>query len=174
LPCEALSVTCLWKKSCRRCDLKNAREKIIVKEFVFDANAILRYFRVVEAEGGDKVQEIFDLAKRAEAHLLMSVVNFGEVYYVLLKLVGKQSAGEYIQKLQNIVTIIDADQASTIEAASLKHGYRIGYADSFAAALALSRKATLVSADPAFEKFGKSLKWLRLPPYDSNARTSVH
>ncbi len=141
-----------------------------MKEYVFDANAILRYFRVVEAEGGDKVHELFDLANQGETHLLLSVVNFGEIYYVLLKLVGERETREYIKRLQHTLTIIDADQPSTIEAAKLKHGYKIGYADSFAAALALSRKATLVSADPAFEKFGKSLKWLRLPPYDVNAR----
>jgi predicted nucleic acid-binding protein len=146
---------------------------MIVKEFVFDANAILRYFRVVEAEGGDKVQEIFDLAKRAEAHLLMSVANFGEVYYVLLKLVGERATRDYINKLQNSMTLVDADRASSLEAALLKHRYKIGYADSFAASLALSRKATLVSSDPAFEKFGKSLKWLRLPRYESNARARI-
>jgi len=146
----------------------------MVKEYVFDANAILRYFGVVKAEGEPKVRELFERSKRTEAHLLMSVVNFGEVYYVLLKLVGKQSTVEYIKKLQNTVTMIDADQASTIEAASFKHSYKIGYADSFAASLALSRRATLVSADPAFEKFGKSLKWLRLPRYDSSASGPIH
>lgn len=140
-----------------------------MKEYVFDANAILRYFRVVEAEGGDKVQELFELSRQGHASLSMSVINFGEVYYTLLKLSGERGTREYIKALQHLVTIIDADQASTIEAASLKHGYKIGYADSFAASLALGRKATLVSADPAFEKFGKSLKWLRLPPYTSNA-----
>ncbi len=145
-----------------------------MKEFVFDANAILRYFRVVDADGGDKVQVLFDRAKQAEAHLLMSVVNFGEVYYVLLKLVGERATRDYINRLQNSVTLVDADQASCLEAALLKHRYKIGYADCFAASLALSRKATLVSADPAFQKFGKSLKWLRLPHYDSNPRARIH
>jgi hypothetical protein len=39
-------------------------------------------------------------------------------------------------------------------------------ANSFAAALALASKATLVSADSSFEKVGKSLKWMRLPKFD--------
>ncbi len=150
--------------------MRSGREKIIVKEYVFDANAILRYFRVVEAEGGDKVQEIFDLARQGGAGLLMPVINFGEVYYILLKLVGERATQEYVKTLLHSVSIIDADQALTIEAASLKHTYKIGYADSFAAALAFNKKATLVSADPAFEKFGKALKWMRLPPYVANAR----
>ena len=47
----------------------------------------------------------------------------------------------------------------------MKHQFRLGYADSFAAGLALASKATLVSADPSFEKIGKSLKWIRLPKF---------
>lgn len=141
----------------------------MVKEYVFDANAILRYFRVVDAEGGDKVQRLFDLSNRGEASLLMSVINFGEVYYTLLKLSGERSTRQYIKAMQLMVTMIDADQALAIEAATVKHAHKLGYADSFAAALALNRNATLVSADPAFERVGKSLKWLRLPPYISNS-----
>jgi hypothetical protein len=68
------------------------------------------------------------------------------------------------------VTLIDADAKKTIEAASLKHQYKLGYADSFAASLALSSKATLVSADPSFEKVGKALKWMRLPKFDPKSR----
>jgi predicted nucleic acid-binding protein len=143
----------------------------MVKEYVLDANAVLRYLGVVKAEGEPKVRELFQLSKLGEARLLMSVITFGEVYYVLLKLVGQRATQEYSKTLLHSINLIDADQALTIEAATLKHGYKIGYADSFAAALALGRKASLVSADPAFEKFGKSLKWLRLPPFDSSART---
>lgn len=143
----------------------------MVKEYVFDTNAVLRYLGVVKAEGEPKVRELFALTGHGEAHLLMSVINFGEVYYVLLKLVGERTTREYVKTLLHSITIVDADPASTIEAASLKHSQKIGYADGFAASLALSRKATLVSADPAFEKFGKTLNWLRLPAYGSNART---
>jgi predicted nucleic acid-binding protein len=39
----------------------------------------------------------------------------------------------------------------------------LGYADCFAAALAMRRDATLVTADPDFVKLGKQLKILALP-----------
>jgi len=145
----------------------------MVKDYVLDANAVLRYFRVVEAQGGDTVQGLFYQSEKGQARLLMSVVNFGEVYYTLLKLAGERATREYIKSLLHSLTIIDADQASTIEAASLKHAHKIGYADSFAASLALSRKATLVSADPAFEKLGKSIKWLRLPAFVPSSRSKM-
>jgi predicted nucleic acid-binding protein len=95
----------------------------------------------------------------------MSVINLGEVLYVLLRHVDEQRARHYIQVLQNVVAMVEADSPQALSAAEIKHRYKLGYADSFAATLAMTRRATLVSADPAFEKVGKSLKWLRLPGF---------
>jgi predicted nucleic acid-binding protein len=66
--------------------------------------------------------------------------------------------------------MIDADAQRTTEAARLKHRYKLGYADSFAASLALASNATLISADPTFEKVGKPLKWVRLPQLARKSR----
>ena len=141
-----------------------------MKEYVFDANAVIRYFAVGGGQGGDKVRGLFEQAERNQARLSMSVINMGEVFYILLKHIGEQRALQYVQVLQHAVTMIDADANRTIEAATLKHPYKLGYAGSFAAALALESKATLVSADPSFEKIGKALKWMRLPKFDAKRR----
>jgi predicted nucleic acid-binding protein len=141
-----------------------------MKDYVLDANAVIRYFKVGNAGGGEKVQELFLQAQRNQARLSMSVINVGEVLYILIKNLGEQRALHYIQVLQHVVTIVEADITQTIQAAILKHQYKLGYADCFAAALSLSSKATLVSADPSFETFGKSLKWMRLPQFEPKAR----
>jgi predicted nucleic acid-binding protein len=141
-----------------------------MKDYVLDANAILRYFGVSDGQGGEKVRGLFEQAERNETRLSMSVINLGEVLYILLKHIGEQRAIQYIQALQHAVTMMDADMNRTMQAATLKHQYKIGYADSFAAALALETRATLVSADPSFEKIGKPLKWMRLPKFDPKAR----
>jgi predicted nucleic acid-binding protein len=141
-----------------------------MKGYVLDANAVIRYLGVGDGQGGDKVRGLFEQAERNQARLSMSVINMGEVLYVLLKHLGEQRALQYVHALQHAVTMIDADANTTIEAARLKYQYRLGYADSFAASLALASKATLVSADPSFEKIGKSLKWMRLPPFDPKSR----
>ena len=96
-----------------------------------------------------------------------SVIHLGEVQYVLLKHVGESRARHYVQVLQHAVTMVEADAAQALGAAEMKHKYKLGYADSFAAMLAMTLKATLVSADPAFEKLGKTLKWVRLPKFGS-------
>jgi predicted nucleic acid-binding protein len=136
-----------------------------VKEYVLDSNAVLRYFGVSAGQGTDRVRALFEQAERGQARLLMSVVNLGEVLYVLLKHVGLQRARHYVQALQHVATMIEADAAQALKAAEMKHNYKLCYADSFAATLAVKLRATLVSADPAFEKLGKSLKWLRLPKF---------
>ena len=136
-----------------------------MKEYVLDSNAVLRYLGVSAGQGVDKVRALFAQAERGQARLSMSVINLGEVLYILLKHVDGQRARHYVQVLKNAVTMVEADAAQALSAAEIKHRYKLGYADSFAATLAVTRRATLVSADPAFEKVGKSLKWLRLPRF---------
>jgi predicted nucleic acid-binding protein len=141
-----------------------------MKDYVLDANAVIRYFKVGNAGGGERVQDLFLQAQRNQARLSMSVINMGEVLYILIRHVGEQRALHYLQVLQHGVTMVEADVSQTIHAATWKHQYKLGYADSFAAALALSSKATLVSADPSFESVGKSLKWMRLPKFEPTNR----
>ena len=141
-----------------------------MKEYVLDANAVLRYFSVGDGRGGEKVRGLFEQAERDQARLSMSTINLGEVLYVLLKYVGEERALEYVKALRHAVTMVDADTSRAIAAARLKHRYKLGYADSFAAALAIELKATLVSSDPAFEKVGKDLKWMRLPKFEAKKR----
>lgn len=141
-----------------------------MREYVLDANAVLRYFGVGRLHGVEKLRGLFEQAERNHARLSISVINMGEVLYILLKYFDEKTAFDYVQALQQAVTVIDADATRTIEAATLKHRSKLGYADSFAAALALASNATLVSADPAFAKVGKSLKWMRLPKWEAKGR----
>jgi predicted nucleic acid-binding protein len=134
-----------------------------VKEYVLDANAVLRYFAVSDGQGTNKVRALFEQAEHGQARLLMSVVNLGEVFYILLKHVGEPRAQHYVQVLQNVATMVEADAVQALGAAEVKHKYKLGYADSFVATLAVTLKATLVSADPEFKKLGKTLKWVHLP-----------
>jgi predicted nucleic acid-binding protein len=46
--------------------------------------------------------------------------------------------------------IVDADLSLSLEAAKLKAKYSLSYADAFAAALTITRKATLITGDEEF------------------------
>jgi ribonuclease VapC len=58
---------------------------------------------------------------------------------------------------------VAADEPQAEVAATLKFRHKMGYADSYAAALAMRTGATLVTADPEFAKLGKRLRVLALP-----------
>ena len=72
-----------------------------MKDYVLDANAVLRYFGIGGGQGREKVRSLFEQAERDQARLSMSVVNMGEVLYVLLKHLGEERAFQYIQVLRH-------------------------------------------------------------------------
>jgi predicted nucleic acid-binding protein len=51
-------------------------------------------------------------------------------------------------------------------AGALKQKHSVGYADAFAAELAIERGAWLVTADPEFSKVGKTLAVYSLPRHE--------
>ncbi|HEX3473097.1 MAG TPA: type II toxin-antitoxin system VapC family toxin [Silvibacterium sp.] len=134
-----------------------------MKHYVLDANAVLRY--LMGADGGEKIRSLVLNAEQGTTHLSMSVINLGEALYVLLKSFEEGRALQMIRELRQVISIADADVERTVQASILKYRYKLGYADSFAAALAIEYNATLVSADPAFEKLERKLKWMKLPRF---------
>ena len=132
------------------------------KGLVLDSWAVLAYL-----QGEDAAKHLADAlaeAIQAEAPLLMSVVNAGEVWYILAREVSMAEADRSISTVQSWgVEFVPADWTHAREAAALKSKHRMSYADAFAAALAKSRKAELVTGDPEFEQLGDytSIRWLR-------------
>lgn len=132
-----------------------------MKAYVLDANVLIRY--VQNGDGANRIDALLQRVAKGDARLSMSVVNMGEVLYILTKYIGKDRALQYLASFRHAIEMVAVDVDQATEAALLKSQYKLGYADSFAAALALRSKATLVSADPSFEKLGKILKLISLP-----------
>jgi predicted nucleic acid-binding protein len=61
------------------------------------------------------------------------------------------------------IILMDGPPLRAVQAADLKSTYRMYYADSFAAALAIEHKATLVTSDSDFRKLGHGFPvvWLK-------------
>jgi predicted nucleic acid-binding protein len=140
-----------------------------MKEFVLDANAVISYLLAGESQNAIRVDRLVDLAESGQASLFISAINLGETFYILRKTHSEQDTHKLIAKLTGVLAVVEIDPAAAIRAAEMKYRYKLGYADCFAALLAMDRKAMLVSADPSFEKLGKSLKWLRLDPFRSKS-----
>jgi len=97
----------------------------------------------------------------------MSAVNWGEVFYIEWRRYGEAKARQaeaYLDRLPVVVVAADRDRAT--RAAALKQKHNLGYADSFAAELAIDQEASLITADPEFSKLGKKLSVYSLPQHE--------
>jgi predicted nucleic acid-binding protein len=133
-----------------------------VKTIVLDSQPLLAYFE--KDEGWEKVAELFQQASEDKVKLSMSVINWGEVYYVTLREYGEDFAEKILHALKNMpLEIVEADKELTLSAARLKAKGGISYADCFAAALAMSKKGSeLLTGDREFNKIEKeiTIRWM--------------
>lgn len=128
---------------------------------VLDANAILDF--VDSGPGSDRVEQLMATALREGNPLLLSVVNWGEVFYISWQRRGEELARRTMSGLSKLPlqTIpVDIEQAS--KASEIKAVHKIPYVDSLAAALAEIRQAVLVTSDRDFEKLGRRIPILWL------------
>lgn len=130
-------------------------------EKVIDSWALLCY---LQREPGH--EEMIDILSEASVRspLLMCVVNWGEVQYTAIRRLGEAAAVAVEDVVRSLpIEIIDADQDLTREAARLKARVKMSYADCFAAALAVRRKAALYTGDPEFKAVEKDVRIAWLP-----------
>jgi len=128
---------------------------------VLDSWALLCYLE--QEPGYEKIIELFEKAVESSKPLLMCVVNWGEVYYQVLRRFGDQKAQEIEQLIQTFpITLVEVNKELTREAARIKATKRMAYADCFAVALARLKKAELYTGDPEFKVVEKDVKvvWL--------------
>ena len=128
---------------------------------VLDSYSLLAY---IEGEAGaEQMIEIFRVARDSGRSLFLSVVNWGEVYYITMREVGHERADEVAHLISTLpIQIVPADLDLTRQAAELKSKHRMSYADCFAAALAKSRKAELVTGGRDFRQVEGEVKILWL------------
>lgn len=129
--------------------------------YVFDTFAILAYF--LAEPGGGKVKELLGGAESGEISLAMSLINVGEVFYILSRERGREKAQSILADLRSLsIQFYNATEERILVAARLKADYPISYADAFAASLAIELNASLVTGDPEFKTIKEklSLFWL--------------
>ncbi|MDQ3491282.1 MAG: type II toxin-antitoxin system VapC family toxin [Acidobacteriota bacterium] len=111
----------------------------------------------------ERIADIISDAHDNGVPLMMSVVNAGEVWYIVARRTTAAEADRTIALLQQIgIKFIDADWPLTKIAAGYKVKGNISYADCYAAALAKQIKATLITGDHEFKQLEKeiTINWL--------------
>lgn len=124
---------------------------------VLDAHGLLVF---LEKEAGyEKVEQSFVAAIEKDRYLLMTSVNFGEVYYIVLRECGQEKAHEIEKIIGTLpIEIIDVDMQLAREAARFKAAHKISYADCFAAALAKQHKGEIITGDKEFKSVENEIK----------------
>ena len=128
-----------------------------MKRAVLDASAVMAFFE--DRPGAGKVEELISLAVAGKSDLLMSVVNWGEVYYSVWRAKGQGAAKQAAAEIAQLpVEIVPADFELTRLAATFRANHKLPYADCFAAALASDRRAVIVTADADFKAIADELQ----------------
>ena len=131
---------------------------------VLDAHALMVLFN--DEPGADEVERILLKAEGGGPKLLMSVVNWGEIYYSILRGASQEMAetkAHEIAGMQIELVPVDADDLELVrQAAAFKATRKMSYADCFAAALAKIKNAELVTGDREFKQLARDVKihWL--------------
>src|SRR5260370_682054 len=88
-----------------------------MKRIVLDASAIMTFFE--NRPGAEKVQDLIHLGVDGKRQLLMSVVNWGEVYYSTWRTKGPGFARKVIEDVAQLpLEIVNADLELTISRGS--------------------------------------------------------
>ena len=131
------------------------------KAIVLDSWATIAYLEGETA--AERVAEIIADAHEEEAPLLMSVINAGEVWYIVARQTSIADADASIKHLRDLgIEFVDADWNLAKQAGYFKWKNKMSFADCFAAALAKRTRARLATGDPEFKQVGQeiSIEWL--------------
>jgi predicted nucleic acid-binding protein len=138
-----------------------------MRTHVLDASALYRF--ITKGDGSSIVEDLLKQAAIESTPVLMSAVNWGEVYYSLVKRGGLAKTdnmmAEMVARIPLTLAAVTTDDA--VRAARLKAQYNLPYADAFAAALT-GNQHVLVTAD--VEHFARvpKLRLLKLPRAKKN------
>ena len=129
---------------------------------VLDSFALIAYFR--DEPGAEAVENLLVAAERKDNRLHMTDVNYAEVKYSIIKKDGAEKWAEAAKILHGLpVDFHPTTRALADSAADFKARFKISLADAFAAALAKSKNAELITGDPEFKELEKEIKinWLK-------------
>ncbi len=129
--------------------------------FVLDTFALLAYLR--DESAVQRVEELLSAAGKGKPRLLFSMINLGEMLYIVERRGGVEKAQDTLALIRQLpIEILPADEQAVFDAAHIKAGHTLSYADAFAVAAAIQEDAVLLTGDPEFESVESivSVEWL--------------
>jgi predicted nucleic acid-binding protein len=131
------------------------------KAIVLDSWAVIAY---LEGEAAaERVADHIADAHENEIPMFISVVNAGEVWYIIARETSVSDADRSITELRHLgIDFVDADWSLAHDAGVYKSKHKMSFADCFAAAVAKQNKALLLTGDPEFKQVEQeiTINWL--------------
>lgn len=131
------------------------------KAYVLDSWAVMAFLQ--DEPAAERIADLLADAQENGVPLGMTVVNAGEIWYIVARRTSVAEADRTLRLIEEIgVHLYDADLALTKVAAAYKVKGNISYADCYAAALAKQQKAHLITGDLEFKPLESeiSILWL--------------
>ena len=121
------------------------------RALVLDSWAVIAYLEGEPA--AEKVANHIADAHENDIPMFISVVNAGEVWYIIARETSVGDADRSITELRHLgVEFVDANWSFAHDAGVYKSKHKMSFADCFAAALAKQKKALLLTGDPEFKQ----------------------
>ncbi len=137
-------------------------EPVHSRKLVLDSHAMLSYF---EGEtGADFVANALSVAQQGKLECMMTIVNWGEVYYSILRTKGEKSAQEASNVLDQLpIEIVNMDMHLVKKASHFREQFRMANGHCFAASLAQSQSCPVMTGDQAFKRLEDEIQvlWLK-------------
>ncbi len=128
-----------------------------MKGFILDSYALIAYFE--DEPGAYNIEKVLMQAEKDRLDILMSIVNWGEVYYSIYRSKGEEKAEETLLIIEQLpIEVVEVDRNLMYQVARLKAKNSIAIGDCFAAALAVSMDYPVLTGDKEFEKLKHSIK----------------
>ncbi|MCX6346791.1 MAG: type II toxin-antitoxin system VapC family toxin [Actinobacteria bacterium] len=136
--------------------MQKKSEGKIFDKYVLDSYALLAFLS--NEKGRDLVENLFILATEKKVQLYMSIINFGEVIYIIEREEGLRNAQLTLARISKLpVKLVDADLHLTLKASHIKASNTLSFADAFAASLALEKNASLITGDKEFASISEKI-----------------
>jgi predicted nucleic acid-binding protein len=117
--------------------------------YVLDTFALLAYLK--DESGAARIEEILEQAEKEKCHLFVSIINLGEVFYIVERKGGISEAQNALALIGQLpVEVLPANEQTVFAAAHIKATHRLSYADAFAVVGALNKNAVVLTGDPEF------------------------
>jgi predicted nucleic acid-binding protein len=129
--------------------------------YVLDSYDVLAYLG--DEPGGGRVRSILEAAAEDRCRIALSVINLGEIAYIIERERGLASAQAALAALDLLpVEVVPATTEAVLSAAHVKAQHPMAYADALVVATALALGGIVVTGDPGFAAVGDlvRIEWL--------------